>query len=326
MPSPRPPTLKDIARRAQVSVSTVSYALRDAPNIPPATSARIRAAASALGYRPNPRVAELMAHIRAGRPANTAERLALLWPPGSPPDHFARTLAAAARARATERGYRLDSFLLADHLRHPRRLADILLARGIVGVLFGPASSPLRLTLDWPWDRFAMAVIGATEWSAPLSRACHHHYEAMRLVLEKLTAAGARRPVALLHAPTNERAHRGWQAAWLAYGPPAASRRLLLYHQPDDLHARLPALTPDALILDAPALLPFATHLPPTRIALLSRPPDAPCGGIEQGYDTIAAHAVDLVVGQLQRHERGLPSPPRSLLFPGRWIDPPPSA
>lgn len=41
--------------------------------------------------------------------------------------------------------------------------------------------------------------------------------------------------------------------------------------------------------------------------------------GLEQDYDTVAAHAVDLVIAQLQRNERGLPDPLRMRLFLGRW-------
>jgi len=46
--------------------------------------------------------------------------------------------------------------------------------------------------------------------------------------------------------------------------------------------------------------------------------------GVDQGYEVIAGHAVDLVVAQLQRNERGLPEAPRAVLFPGRWVEPMP--
>jgi hypothetical protein len=43
--------------------------------------------------------------------------------------------------------------------------------------------------------------------------------------------------------------------------------------------------------------------------------------GVDQGYEIIAGHAVDLVVAQLQSNEPGLPEAPRALLFPGRWVE-----
>jgi LacI family transcriptional regulator len=49
------PLLKDVAARAEVSLTTVSMVLngKAGPNIPPDTQARVVAAAAALGYRPN---------------------------------------------------------------------------------------------------------------------------------------------------------------------------------------------------------------------------------------------------------------------------------
>ena len=45
-------------------------------------------------------------------------------------------------------------------------------------------------------------------------------------------------------------------------------------------------------------------------------------GGIDQGGEVIAANAVDLVAGQLQHNERGVPENVKMLLFTGRWIPP----
>ena len=52
-PAPRC-TIKDIAAKAGVAVSTVSYALRNHPSIPPETCQRIQAVGEKLGYRPDP--------------------------------------------------------------------------------------------------------------------------------------------------------------------------------------------------------------------------------------------------------------------------------
>ena len=69
MPAPRdsgagqPPTLRDVAERAGVSAMTASRVLRDDPRVLPATRDRVRAAAAALGYRPN----EVARSLRLGR-------------------------------------------------------------------------------------------------------------------------------------------------------------------------------------------------------------------------------------------------------------------
>ena len=271
-----------------------------------------------------------MAHIRQARPLARAEPLALVYLEGdraAARRGFAQEVETAARRHAEECGYRLDAFWLSEVENNARRLAGILGARGISGVLFAPTVGRERTELDWPWENFAVAVVGMSELSVALPRAGHHHYEAMREVLRRLTAEGATRPVALVEAGTNERAHRGWQAAWLACGPADAARRLWLHRDEDraSLAAWLRKLKPDALVADHLGLLTLAQSAgwdaAKGRSVLLSWQPGAGVGGIEQGYDAIAAHAVDLVVTQLQRNQRGLPNPPPMLLFPGRWRD-----
>lgn len=333
MTPPRPITLKAVAREAGVSVSAASYALRGAPNIPEATAARVRSVAEALGYRPHARVAELMAHIRGSRRLPAAERLAIIWPagitPNAAPGNFEQRVLTGARNRAAALGYRLDEFWLDAVKGNAPRLADILRARGIAGVVFAPAVQHAKVALDWPWEQFAMAVIGTAEWNVMLPRAAHHHYEAMRLAIDHLTRAGSLRPAAMMDAVTNERAHRGWQGAWLAYGPADAADGLQLtaHNVPTAgrLAAWLRAVKPDALIVEHGDLLNRARAAgwrgSPSATVTLSWTPGQPHQGIDQGYDLIAAHAVDLVISQLQRNERGLPADPRVLLSPGKWVE-----
>lgn len=57
----RTATIDDVARRAEVSVATVSRALRGLPNVAPATRARVEAAAAELRYRPDPNASRLAA-------------------------------------------------------------------------------------------------------------------------------------------------------------------------------------------------------------------------------------------------------------------------
>ncbi|MFF4580564.1 LacI family DNA-binding transcriptional regulator [Streptomyces sp. NPDC001373] len=73
----RRPTIKDIARRAGVSESAVSFALNGKPGVSEATRARIRRVAEELGWRPNS-AARALSGARSGavglvlaRPAHT---------------------------------------------------------------------------------------------------------------------------------------------------------------------------------------------------------------------------------------------------------------
>ncbi|MFJ4846993.1 MULTISPECIES: LacI family DNA-binding transcriptional regulator [unclassified Streptomyces] len=76
-PSARRPTMKDIARRAGVSESAVSFALNDRPGVSDATRRRVRAVAEQLGWRASTAARALSGEGAAtvglvlARPANT---------------------------------------------------------------------------------------------------------------------------------------------------------------------------------------------------------------------------------------------------------------
>ena len=60
-------TMQQVADRAGVAVSTVSYALKNHPKIPEATRERIQALARRMGYRPDAYVSTLMARLHNKR-------------------------------------------------------------------------------------------------------------------------------------------------------------------------------------------------------------------------------------------------------------------
>lgn len=322
--------MKDIAKETGLALSTVSYALRGASNVPERTAAKVREAAARLGYKAHPRVAELMARVRSGRGPGAGDRLALVWVQAGVARGAGEAVSAGARGRAEERGYGLEEFSLKEAGGSPERLAEIVAARGIAGVVFGPVFDRARVELGWPWEKFAMAVVGTADWGAGLSRAAHHHFEAMREALARLAAAGAKRPAAWIDLTTNERAHRGWQAAWLAYGPRGAAGRLWMTDGAEaggveEVGRWLAEARPDAWVVGDPGMAAKVREAGwkggAGRLVLLDWRAAAALPGVDQGYATIAGHAVDLVIAQLQRNERGLPDPPRALLFPGRWVE-----
>lgn len=329
-------TLQQIARAADCSLATVSYALRDDPRIRPETRTRVQTIARQLGYRPNPRFSALMSHIRNSRPIAAGERIAFVWVhtsrAESAKDPFLQRVFLGAKARAGALGFALEQFWTAERGMTDRRLSQVLKSRGIVGMLLSPVMHEAEVTLDLDWPGFAPAVIGSARWNPELHHAGHHHYMAMRMALERLAAAGCRRPLAILEADVNERARRAWEAAFAVFHPTrAAAAGLLWLGLPGDrrtLARRIAACRPDALVVSAHTIIEQirsmdVTPSPDLPIVNLHWVPTAPeIGGIDQSYDMVAANAVDLVVSQLNGHETGVPPWPRMLLFPGRWVEP----
>lgn len=335
-PPQRHVTLEEVAQTARVAKATVSYALRQHPKIPAATRERILAVATELGYRPNPRVSSLMAQVRQGTPLAEGERIAFVWmhTPRSVArrDPFLRAVFAGAAQRAQQAGFGLEEFFTADPGMTDRRLSQIIRARGIVGVVLSPVmTDESHLALDWDWSGFAAAVIGNVSWTPELHHAGHHHYLGMRTVLMELAARGHRRIAAVIEDRTNRRAKRAWEAAFLTHHPtPSAARRLLhlAAGQPGaPLVTWVKTVKPEALIVSSDSLLAapgLERHCERQGITLAtlywnaSRPDLA---GIDQRYDRIAGHAVDLVIAQLNSNETGVPELPHMMLFPGKWMD-----
>jgi LacI family transcriptional regulator len=323
-------TLTQVAAAAGVSLATTSYALRNDRRIPRVTADRVKAVAKRLGYRPNPRVSALMAHIRQAQPVTVGERIAFLWidaPPGQRP--YAE-LFAGAKARAVQLGYSLEEFWLASPGVSARRLQQILYSRGIAGLLISPRIQPeAKFKIPWDWNLFAPVVLGTAEGEPELHHSAHHHYGAMRLAMLRLEAMGKRRIVGLLNPDIEERARRAWSAGFLAHHPlkerageflageiaknGAALVRWVRQRQPDAI-VGVRGLV--GILLDN-GWRPSAR----TKVVVLDSAPN-PWGfaGIDQGQRVIASNAVDLVDGQLQHNERGVPEHVKMLLFAGRWV------
>ena len=328
-------TLRDLARAARLSVSGASYALRGHPSIPATTVERVRRLATKIGYQPDLRVASLMAHIRRNQSPLGRETLAFVWVSTQQGEifptyhqYYLRTLLAGARQRAEQLGCTLAEFWLEEPGMTPRRLAEILRTRGITGVIFSPAMHDLAIALDWDWSGFAAVIIGNTEWRPVLHRVGHYHYRSMWLTLQRLREEGCARPATILNRSIHERIHGVHLAAFQVNHPaPEMAPGLVQFTLPGDFSGLRPWPRrdgPDALIVgwpvDARASAKLRALVPGVRrVVTLDWQPHGALPGMDVCNDIIAAGAVELVVAQLHRNERGVPQHPASHLVDGVW-------
>lgn len=221
--------MQDVARRVGVHVATVSRALNRRPGVSAAVRERVQAAAEELGYRMNPLVSALIRSRRDPRRGAFRATLGLLepsWPPGR--DVFRqdyRELIEGAQECASEMGYALESFRVHQPGVSPRRLAQILAARGIVGVLVPPVFSARDLVRR---DFFAGPVI-AIGFSQRIAvpRVAHDHSHGVRMALAACRAAGRRRIGLVLPRRVSEKVEHRWLAAFLAERELAGGAELL---------------------------------------------------------------------------------------------------
>jgi LacI family transcriptional regulator len=335
MPPPPRCTIKHIAAKAGVAVSTVSYALRRHPSIPAETCQRIQDIATQLGYRPDPQISALMAHIGRGRLVNSAGRIALVWMQGrrtlTQTDAFFVQMREGAAARAQLRGYHLEEFWPAEDRLSGARLSGILRARGISSVIFSPSIE--GVTADYPldWEHFACVVLGHARWPVELHRVAHDHYHAVGECLQRMTAAGVTRPAIVLTEEINLRTDRAVKAAFMTHHPSETRARGLIYaldqNGPRGFAAWLRTHEPDGVLLLRREMW---DEIATPRLKALHRAGRVWCAnwhaadplalpGIQQRYDLAARTAVDLVTGLEQSRSFGLPDHPQCVQIRGDW-------
>lgn len=332
------PTLKTLARATRLSGAAVSLALRNHPSIPARTCQRVQRAAARLGYKRDPEVAKLMAYLRQARHKRKQGALGLLtlFPEVSPwrNNRHLELLYEAACARADQFGYQLEEYWLAEPGMTTPRMKEVLLARGIEGlVLFG---APRWLEhLDFDFSPFACAATGYSIRNQ-LHRACQHQYQEMFIALGQLRAKGYRRPGLVLSRDSDERTMHHWSSALLSFQQTLPSRDRVPLLLAPELTASLVATwldeqRPDVVLSHAPSAPVMVDWIQQTgrRVPAdcgfadldINERVDGDCSGIRQNYPQVAAAAVDLVVGQIHRNERGLPAFPKIVLVTGEWLD-----
>ena len=338
-PGPKPrPTVKLIAAKAGLSGAAVSLALRDHPSIPPATRARIKRLADQLGYRVDPNVSRLMAYLRQRPQARATGIIGVLhlFPTAKPwrENPSLRRIHTAATERAAQFGYELEECWLAEPGMTAARKRDILLARGIEGLLVLGTPQWVE-NIDFDFGPFACAATGYS-LRTPLHRACQHQYQEMFTALRHLDALGYRRPGLVLTEDSDRRTMQHWSAAFLANQRHwAVDRRIPPLFMPDLNEATFRtwfrAERPDVVVAHRGAStvvrewLPAAGKQVPATCGFADLDVDdeseTPYSGIRQNNEQVSAAAIDLVIGQLQRHERGLPKFPKIVLVEGEWVD-----
>ena len=335
MPSKRV-TLRDLAAKAGLSHVAVSLALRNHPRVSAATRARVQALAAKLGYRPNAYVSALMSEVRTQRVAGQPI-LALInaWPVRAALRErlFQRQILIGVERRAAELGFGTEEFWTREPGMTDARLSKVLRARGIDGVVvLGMPEAHGALALDWP--QFAGAACGTSLYSPIIHRATPALYRAMMLALEKVRAAGCKRVGLALTPEIDARNEHVWKAAFLGeqHGRPARERippifvgdgnrdaflRWVERHQPDAVVTSL------IFLPKLPAWLRSAGIGVPRDLALVTLYESERHAGtarVDSSAEHIGATAVDLVVAQLHRNERGLPSFRKDVLIAPTWV------
>jgi LacI family transcriptional regulator len=344
-------TLRELAEQAGVSVMTVSRALRDRPGVSAPQRAKIKRLAEKLGYRPDPFVTAFLHNTRFNRTRAYRATLALVVQNDSVREvaRFHRTL-HGAQEQGRRLGFAIEVFAFDDEHTSPARLAQILRARGILGVLLDRVL-PTPRSAEFPWADFACVALN---WKLrpAFTAARHNALDGVALAFEHLLALGYRRPGLCCDPASDQEVARAQQAGFL------------LGQQALPARARIPVLTGmdpaqfQALVADHGRHAPFLSgiargpferwfrrHQPDvvlssfrllldfleamrvrvpqdTAFISLNRVGDlAHLAGVDQNHERIAAAAVNLLARKLELAELGFTPQPDTMVLAGTWHD-----
>ncbi|WP_198529830.1 LacI family DNA-binding transcriptional regulator [Geminisphaera colitermitum] len=179
--------MKDVARAAGVHQATVSRALRNDPRISEDVRRRVRVAADALGYVPNPLLAALSTLRHQKASLNSHMTIAYVLR-GDSLQQANNGHIASARNAAVRRGYKLEKFVI-DRELHEERLNQILITRNIPGIILGPLPDRDRL-FALEWERFCVVAIHNSFREPAFDRVNADNFHMMRVICAQCLRRG----------------------------------------------------------------------------------------------------------------------------------------
>jgi len=327
-------TQKDVARAANVSVSTVSFALSGGGSLSPETIERIRRVAEEMGYVPNPLLASLASRRFKEEDGIQRVPLAFLeWPLAF--DGSSRGVGNYRQplmAEAERLGYQIE-IEQAPEVSRLQELSRMLYHRGVQGIVV-TGSLPPDFLRRFESRHFSWVQCGRYQVSAPFHTVRPNTFQAIKLAFSQLHRLGYQRiGFAIGQHETlleDDEARLGAAEAMMAFHqeeriPPLFREVVTKAH----LEPWLKKHRPDAVIgfslgtvyqlrdlgYRIPDDLGFvALHLDPNSV-------DAPSAGLNQDKEEVARQSI-LLMDQLIRHkEVGIPPKPVQLLVSSLWVD-----
>lgn len=329
-------SLRILAGKCGLSASTVSRALSGHPNVRPEVRLRVQAEARRMGYARNQLVGTLMAHVRAARTEHFHGNLAIIHvasPEQPRPRPMQQIMISAARLRAKELGFHLDVLSFDQISLSAVALGRMLRARGVQGVVL-LYSRMTDSTQGFPWEHFAAAEIDYGTHSLLIHTIAIDHHLTLQNALTRLRTLGYRNVGFFIEQFKDARLLNKWSAAFRSFQEvqggigqmpmlvetamtPKAFLAWHRRHKPDLVigHVDL-AVT---WLRQSGVAVPKGTGF----FNLNWNERTRSCAGLDLRPELQGVAAVESVVAQIHRNERGPPPDPHTVMVSGRWVDGP---
>ena len=338
--------MADIAKRAGVHTTTVSMALRNHRNLPSQTIERIKKLANEMGYRPDPALQALTAYRHQKKIPTINATIAYLTNWGTEfgwSDHTAHVqFFNGAKKHAKRLGYKLDHFWLRDRGLSSKRLNEILLSRGIGGLLFASCPPDSELAWNLEWSQFAGVKIDYHPSDIPFHSVTNDQQSIIRMAFRKILEKGYRRVGLVLPRLWDDYVRNAWTIGYLASQQQVKSRE------------RIPALIYDVertpLMVDgdlrvsrarfekwymkyAPeVIISYHPYVMPVFEEMVLQPGedigyvdlhvdelDGKMAGMINQCEQVSRAALELLTAQIRQNSLGFPPVPMRTLVGGTW-------
>ncbi len=328
-------TQQDVADAVGVSRSAVSMAFKNHPRISPEVRRRICATAERMGYLPDPMLVSLAAYRKKKRPSVFHGTLA--WLVGEPAWNQVQQFGEfyeGAQKTARRHGFQLEVFDWASIAAENQqgRMASVLRARNVTGILVAPQPKMNTKLLDFPWMDFAAVAMGYTLSAPRLHVVAAAQFHAVTECMRRLKETGHKRIGFLLSREHVERTQLQYLGAWMAsqeivgLGGQIPSALMEKDHKPGPFREWMERYQPDAIVSGEylPShLRQLGWRVPEDVSVVCPNLPDEKKGisGIWEVPRNSGAAAADLLVSLIHRGERGIPDTPQTVLVEGRWME-----
>lgn len=175
--------MRDVARRAGVSVSTVSHVVNKSRAVSSEARVQVEQAMADLGYRPN-------ALARSLRRQKT-HSLGMIVPDNANP--FFAEIARGIEDYGFDRGYSIILCNSDGNLQKQAAYVELLVERRVAGILFVAAGVSTELVHDLQRQRVPLVVIDREVPGVAVDTVQTNHYQGGQLATEHLLALGHRR-------------------------------------------------------------------------------------------------------------------------------------
>lgn len=335
MPNKKSLTLNDVAAACGFDRTTVSRALKGDSRVAEKTRLRIFSVAQELGYQANPMVSAWMAHIRSNKSLQDQGVIAGLVAGWKNIAQFRRNpnahaLVSGAKARSEELGYSLEFLQYDAPDMTAKRFHQILLSRGIRGVLFFDTPGP-SVSIDLDIECFACAGIGYGVTGRNVHRAASNSIESVDVALARLQQRGIHKVGLALHSNDCPARNHIWISSycgWREFVPESRNIPVCIFNSDSsDIYCEwYEKWKPDAILYSEDPALRLIMHMgkkPGKDISMVklnihSHDRDG-LTGLLLDLPAVGAAGIDLVAGQLLRNERGTPDNIMNVRLNGIW-------